>query len=136
MSELDGALLDAAVAKALGRRYRIIEMLSQDYRRRFEACVVADYGGGVITPNGVRQLERVTDFEVYAPSTVPNDGHPIIEGEHIELMFKTDDGLWSAYWAPRGDRRYGPELRQQGETALQAATRCFVASRFGEEVEL
>ena len=59
--------------------------------------------------------------EVYSPSTNWSQGGPIIEREKISVEY-TDEG-WESY---------DPVMR--GRTALEAAMRCYVASKFGEDV--
>lgn len=55
---------------------------------------------------------------------------PIIERQHIELR---RDGLaWAAIARP--DMRDPLACRMTGATALVAAMRCYVASKFGEEL--
>ena len=62
------------------------------------------------------------------PSTAWEHGGPIIERERIALEFL--DGEWCA-WAPGPQRADG-----RGPTPLIAAMRAYVASRFGESVDL
>lgn len=101
VAELEGALLDAAVAMAEG--------LDADLVR-----------GG------------------YAPSRRWHDGGPIIERERITVLAQVVvhsgvalnrvDETWEA---ERGDGS-----RMPGQTPLIAAMRAYVASKFGDEVEL
>ncbi|MDP9123513.1 MAG: DUF2591 domain-containing protein [Pseudomonadota bacterium] len=65
------------------------------------------------------------------PSTAWEHGGPIIERERIALEFL--DGEWCA-WAPGPQRADGGD--GSGETPLVAAMRAYVASRFGETVDL
>lgn len=60
----------------------------------------------------------------WAPSTNWQDAGPIIERERIDI--NTDVYGWTAYIDIK-DRMFG-------DTALEAAMRAFVASRFGPEV--
>lgn len=53
-------------------------------------------------------------------------GGPIIEREHIELLWSGQD--WTA--VTRADKEFF------GFTPLIAAMRCFVSSRYGDEVEI
>ena len=112
-SELTGAALDWAVAKCEG-----IDYMKDDVRFR-----------------GAYARKYSTDW---------SQGGPIIDRESI-AMTATPDGLWSAY-APKGTRslQHGGQAvevfnwtyKQQGETPLIAAMRCYVASKLGVEIEL
>lgn len=116
--ELDGALLDAAVAKAEG------------------ASVYADAAYG----------DMWEGSRTYRPSTDWNRGGPIIERERITTIASTcedsDDQLeWSAVVG--GFSCYIDELLpipsfigQRGPTPLVAAMRAYVVSKFGDEVDL
>jgi len=78
----------------------------------------------------VNQIEKCCDGP-WTPlfSTNWSQGGPIIERERIELANVSAD--WRAMVDSDGGwvRCYGP-------TPLIAAMRCFVASRFGDEVEI
>jgi hypothetical protein len=107
-AELTGASLDYWVAKAEGKNC-FLNLLKS-------ACYVT-YNIGGFEGN-----------EVYSPSTDWSQGGPIIEREKIEV---SDAGpFWSASMTP-GD---GLEFHQLGDTYLQAAMRCFVASKYGDGV--
>jgi Protein of unknown function (DUF2591) len=118
VSELEGALLDAAVAKAL-------------------------------LPIAMRLMPRSQWREGYEPppqlaySTEWAAGGPIIEREGI-AVYRVMHG-WAAvlpgeFGGYGGDRDYidvQPSFSgERGETSLMAAMRAYVASKFGEEVEL
>ena len=123
-SELSGAALDWAVAKAEG-----------------EALV-----------DGCLFTKDPDDEQVlYSPSTDWAQGGPIIERERIDL--NRFSGQWAArLWAgwrdieyPQGSaehaaayrsRKVSQSIEQQGPTALIAAMRCYVASKLGDEVEI
>ena len=114
VSELNGPLLDAAVAKAHGWPFRI-------------ACQPTI----LMTPVDCWILrDGKTDFE-WAPSSNWAHGGPIIEREHIALEFL--DGEWHA-WSP--GPLSGDGADSTGPTATIAAMRAFVANKFGETVEL
>ncbi|HYD75752.1 MAG TPA: phage protein NinX family protein [Ramlibacter sp.] len=108
-SELEGALLDAAVAKAEGR----------------EQYVLTESGGG--------------SFRDFEPSSLWEDGGPIIERERIELEWRDNDGWWNgervggSRWVATMDVGVPAQI---GTTPLIAAMRAYVASKLGEEVEL
>ena len=122
-TELTGALLDAAVAKAEGPD------LLPDYWRDPED------GSCWMRPGR----------EEWKPSTDWSQGGPIIERERIGLECGHEDGQWLAALPASRAMRDGPndwdqydkaEGWQIGPTPLVAAMRCYVASKFGEEVEL
>jgi hypothetical protein len=120
-SELEGALLDAAVAKALGW---LVERLPED----FMCLSVLDTE---------RQKGSVLDDEdegVWSPSRLWEHGGPIIERERINLMFIGERG-WSANFEQHFDEG-SQDDPHTGPTPLIAAMRAYVASKFGEEVEL
>jgi len=98
VSELDGALLDAAVAKAMPAN---------------------------------------PDTLPFTPSTSWEHGGPIIERERITLVSHGIPGLsrcaWQAAMPGTSKNRHGI---QSGELPLIAAMRAYVASKFGEEIEL
>lgn len=110
--ELTGALLDAAVAKTAG-----------------QAFTLEGFGNlAHLTPlcwtDGHAFNERRGDcWAVFAPSTSWTDGGPIIDRERIKLEPWEYDSEWQA------DGIWGP-------TPLIAAMRAYVASRFGDEVDL
>jgi hypothetical protein len=58
----------------------------------------------------------------YSPSTNWAQGGPIIEREKISVEY-TGVGIWEGY-----------DPVMTGQTFLETAMRCFVASKFGEEV--
>lgn len=107
--ELEGALLDAAVAKVEGERAQ---------------------------PTLFRDAHDVLVFSwSYSPSTNWLHGGPIIERERIDLQAppEADESTWLARhcnWSTRTCAEGG------GETPLIAAMRAYVASKFGDEVEL
>lgn len=112
-SELTGAALDWAVAKALG--YTLYEFDSVDgkvFRK---------------TPDGFTADFRIED------NFFSDDwglGGPIIEMEKIGSLHEAR-GVWSA--SPKWD---DPSKVFYGKTKLIAAMRCFVASKLGDEVEV
>lgn len=121
---LEGALLDQAVALA-------------------EGWCLMPHGGGWCEPREVRGIgEERIDCSVFHPQPLPwstdwQHGGPIIERERIELCVDYPNE-WSGRKDSENDFRkmtwqyseyYGP-------TALVAAMRAWVASKFGDEVEL
>lgn len=115
VSELEGNLLDAAVAKAEGDRL-------PDYWRDPE--------------DGTPWLRP--GREEWHPSDRWDQGGPIIERERIALVNVFAD-QWEAY--VDGALDYGIEANPStgvgsGITPLIAAMRAYVASKLGEEIEL
>ena len=94
ISSLEGALLDAAVAKA---------------------------------ETGDSQVPGT-----FRPSTEWNDGGPIIERERISIVHG-GMGDWHAFM---GDPQEGVAGDGEGLSPLIAAMRAYVASKFGDKVEL
>lgn len=116
VSELEGAMLDAAVAKVEGVRVRYFD----------DVCVC--YQGGDDTGMKERRGPH------YNPSRNWANGGPIIEREWIgldrgRLEAPPEERWWADAGAPKASVECGP-------TALIAAMRAFVASKLGNEVEL
>ena len=113
-SELQGAVLDWAVAKAEG-----IELSHGCYNRLLVDGRMSA-GQKMLAP--------------YNPSTDWEQGGPIIELERIATWFEhyddDDAGLPCWFAAKYCEREY------PGPTPLIAAMRCYVASRVGDEIEL
>jgi hypothetical protein len=107
-SELQGAALDWAVAKADGLEFMVIN-------------------GGVFIPDE----DGVDEPYQYRPSTVWDDGGPIIDREGIALQMHFGDWIALPY-----DSAFSEEAYQQGPTPLIAAMRCYVASQLGDEVSI
>lgn len=129
VSEATNVALDWLVAKCQGHEPHVF--------------TERDCGQGTL-----RQLGRWCGIDVspaghtvFAPSTDPAQGHPIIEREGIGFFcnrtseigsrFKPDAGAdWRAFsFNKHGTHFFGP-------TALIAAMRCYVASKLGDEVEI
>lgn len=109
VSDLEGALLDAAVAMA-------------------ERGSLGEYsleGGGSYGPAALKLKGWV-----FAPSVRWEHGGPIIERERIHFEYATD--------AVQAEIRCeeAPYVQQWGPTLLIAAMRAYVASKVGEEVDL
>lgn len=118
VSELEGALLDAWVVKALGA-YRGPYQLVKDGRPE-KNCL--------IFPDGVPF--RATTGNLM-PSSEWSHGGPIIERERIRLNHRGAGIPWAAQMFPSNP---GFPVYGYGETPLIAAMRCYVASKYGEEV--
>lgn len=114
VSELEGALLDAAVSKAHGYKYdvRHDELLQ-------------------------KQLVMALDAEgqPWFPAEHWAHGGPIIERQHITLRSRRDEVRWLDWAAFVGDDPTGA-VTCWGPTPLIAAMRAYAASKFGEFVEL
>lgn len=125
VSEIEGALLDAAVAKAEGHNFRIYDE--------------ADSPLGRPMVTAWPEFHDETSREQYEPSVTFGIGGPIIERERITLNpGNWDDSEWTAscpVWYPDGSASYS-DADGRGATPLIAAMRAYVASKFGEEVEL
>lgn len=124
VSELEGALLDAAVAKAEGRHWVIYE--NQCLTMEFTSDEVPVYTGSL-------WLYR------YSPSTEWADGGPLIERELICVSFGFNQEQFPGWSALIGPERYGDDADDcgvMGPTPLIAAMRTRVASKFGDVVEL
>lgn len=108
VAELEGALLDAAVAKAEG--------LSYDIRNTGPACVIINMA--------------------YSPSSQWDTGGKIIERESIRLPppWATHSELWSAAICTRSP--VCGWVYCEGNTPLIAAMRAYVKIKLGHEVEL
>ena len=123
--DLHGALLDAAVAKAEGLLFAMFG----------ERCAV------------YRTATRNPKFtETFWPSRSWEQGGPIIERERIAIWFLEQDSYNRPYPHPWHAGFYTgidetnvcicADHEQTGPTLLIAAMRAYVASKFGEEVEL
>lgn len=115
VAKLEDALLDAAVAKAGGQKARI-----ESTGRCAMLHVDLEHGDGT------------SFWASFQPSADWRDGGPIIEREQI--MFYAPWSLqrkdeWVAYVEE-------PREPGRGATPLIAAMRAYVASKFGDEVEL
>jgi len=112
-SELTGAALDWAVAKAEGAT-------------DFWFDTVATYW---VKLDGKDRALRYGWAQSYLPSTEWAHGGPIIEREKITVCYDTCQPRWvGCDWAAR--------LTEFGPTPLIAAMRCYVASKLGDEIEL
>lgn len=116
VAELEGSLLDAAVAKAEGRLYRLFPAEGQ--RRAY--CESFDG-------------ERWDEIE---PSRFWSDGGPLIERENIAFLpaSQVDTNPPFITWRAAPVGYEGTAMH--GPTHLIAAMRAYVASKFGDEVEL
>jgi hypothetical protein len=89
-------------------------------------------------------VAKCEEFEVpsdwllpeYNPSTNWQLSGAIIERERISI--ENAEGLYWVAAITYADREYGGVIRaeEQGDTPLEAAMRCYVASKLGNEVEI
>lgn len=124
VSELEGEKLDYWTAKA-GEVWKTAHEMFPTWTMdpRFKGVEIVD-GKCVLIPNNpFRQ-----DPKIYSPSSDWSQGGPIIEREEITIS-PVDRGLWGA------EIELSRVIYEQGPTPLIAAMRCFVYSKFGEEVE-
>jgi hypothetical protein len=105
VAELEGAKLDMWMAKAENVRF-------SKFPERAKRLIL---------PSG----------EKYSPSSDWSQGGPIIEREKIMLE---PVETWCAHLYT-GDPAINYAVSHEGKTPLEAAMRCYVASKFGEEVE-
>lgn len=105
-SELTGAALDWAVAKAEGW-----------------------------SEEGLEDIANGDTFPAHSFSTDWSLAGPIIERESINLIYRHPNfnGLWTAFNDEWDDDMNGVNC---GDTPLIAAMRCYVASKLGDEVEV
>lgn len=95
------------------------------------ATATADGAGTDIIQYGGRPAVRF-EHSLYLPSSKWEQGGPIIERELIYVMPSSrHEGEWQAVSNYEGGR-----YETIGATPLEAAMRCFVASRFGNFVEI
>ena len=115
-SELTGVALDWAVAKCE-------LMVGQDYT----LAIDTDFDGTKRVNFGGMYPEWSTDWQ---------EAGPIIEREKIDLNY-FPDGSYENGGAWMATRTDGPAVsEEEGPTSLIAAMRCYVASKFGDEMEV
>jgi hypothetical protein len=112
-----------AVADLVGDNLNIAVALADGHRVRRSTIEHA---------SGIHEQWPGGNWEwIRQPSTAWEHGGPLIERERIALEFLDDE--WCA-WAPGPQRADGGDGR--GQTPLVAAMRAYVASKFGERIEL
>ena len=109
-SELTGPALDWAAAKAESE--------------------LAEQGGQVHLVDGLLRIYNDTSDEPWSPSTNWAQGGPIIEWRMVTVGPANHEG-YEAYPHPKDDTQ-----PYWGDTPLEAAMRCYVASNLGEEIEI
>jgi len=117
-AELEGALLDYAVAMANGMNVTA-EHCGLSQSRKFVRVKLPEGD-----PSGLIFID-------FSPSTDWGQGGPIIERERISFQ-AAESGGWYTYFDHPTER----DATAAGPTALIAAMRAYVASKLGDEVEL
>jgi hypothetical protein len=120
-AELEGALLDAAVAKAEGRPFAIESHLTLPPKP--VACWLRGEDGKALFTHGL-----------WSPSTRWDQAGPIIDAWRLDVLKieRMDAGGWEV----TALARTGESVYMEGPTHLVALMRAYVAHRLGEEVEL
>lgn len=130
-TELDGALLDAAVAMAEGIKGAKVEPYKHSEGDGKFVCMIPAMRGDASDPSG-----HIPYMNGYCPSRQWSLGGPIIEREKIALChgtaFDTNFVEWHAIY-PSAD---GGKFTMRGPTLLIAAMRAYVASKLGDTVEM
>lgn len=122
-AELEGTRLDYWVIRAAGH---ILKDSLRDGWQEVRTNDGAQYFLGFLPSNpNDKNLYEYEEF--YSPSTSWQDGGPIIEDNAITVT-PVSDAEWKA-------EEHITLCQARGFTYLIAAMRCFVASKFGEEVE-
>lgn len=123
VAELEGAALDAAVARALG----------------YEVLRPAPGGrAGLLVQDGPAGLMFLDSSRAFSPSTDWSLAGPIIAGHQIRLTVDDSGGWWAEIrlfddGRPAFQTAYDRAAIGRGRTPLIAAMRAYVASVFGEE---
>ncbi|SEN72896.1 Protein of unknown function [Nitrosospira multiformis] len=127
VAELEGAKLDYWVAKAEGH---ILKRSLRDGWQEVRTNDDAQFFLG-FHPSNPNDKNEYWYEDFYSPSTSWSQGGPIHEREGINIWQSGDRKSWdaSARWWQTS------QFNLNGPTPLIAAMRCFVASKFGEEVE-
>jgi hypothetical protein len=120
VSELEGALLDAAVAKALN--YLWVDDADQRHTHPLE-----------LRDDPIAGKQYWLGNVAFRPSHRWAFGGPIIERAQISIACAGVNELWQA-WRSHG--RIGYDHIEWGPTPLIAAMRAFVASKLGVEAEV
>lgn len=121
-ADLQGAALDWAVAKAEGAKITAEGVSPDDFWLEFDEA-----------PS--------TFLHSYQPSADWSQGGPLFEREHIELRHNSSEyehvwyaSKWLPVPPPYNTKQQRPTM--QGDTALIAAMRCYVASKLGDEIDI
>lgn len=125
-SELTGRALGAAVALAEGREF--VPYPATDYAAD-EACrrgLIARWKDGRNRDYACMRCQSEAELDVSWERC-----GPIIEQEKIDVMWSYSSDCWIAISYLRDECVEG-----YGRTPLIAAMRCYVASKFGDEVQI
>jgi hypothetical protein len=101
-------------------------------------------GGGILVNGRYESGDEIpTELGfnyMWHPSTDWSQGGPIVDREKISINYlNSTDHLWSAsIYEPVPPPYNAPQVKHNGSgtTALIAAMRCYVASRYGNEAEI
>lgn len=129
-SELNGKALDWAVATIEGRTIRRDPMAINDKSYWIWEETPSGHGGIILSKSVYLQIGPGAK---YSPSTNWEQAGPIMEKAEIDTFMEQHDlKIWAAeiYYSPKG------YVRTRGSTKINAAMRCFVASKVGETVEI
>jgi hypothetical protein len=127
-AELEGALLDQAVALAEGWEHDRPQDLQMKHAGIVPGCSYSrGFSRAIIAPKPTGRMQFGA-APYWSPSTMWHIGGPIIQRERISVECEHPD-CWYA------EERY-TKASGRGPTPLIAAMRASVASKFGEEVEL
>ena len=119
-SGLQGIQLDYAVAKSMGEIDNQVRIGISPF---VPACVYDEYSNHMFSNRSGRH---------FSPSTIWEQGGPIIDSEELSLNLSPVDGWESWQWTKEGKIVFS----QCGPTALIAAMRCYVARKLGDIVEI
>lgn len=125
-SELEGAALDWAVAKAVNDLSIVYHEGRPAYEEEFDPCNWKNYD----------DMKRFVTGRYFEPSKFWDQAGPLIE-ERITCMVDTEEGCYADTWAKA--KCYAIPLESfdgKGSTMLIAAMRAIVASELGGEVDV
>lgn len=131
VSELKGAELDYWVAKAHGWN-EWTNFLDGDYEGDYPMFAVFEYGIGFYDEED--SGDQTDSFNFHREWM---DAGQIIEREKINLNYRIRDQKdeWSAWvWSKVEEKGSRLKFYMKGPTPLIAAMRCYVASKYGDEV--
>ena len=84
----------------------------------------------VLAALNIQYPQHAQYFPKVSPSTDWAQGGPIVERERITIRYWANTPSIHAYMPAAGSTWY------EGETALIAAMRCYVASKLGDEIDV